>query len=304
MKKLITILLLSFFAFTLFAIDDTSVTGESSVSSAELFATYLADAQNGNADACYNISLCYQYGYLDIEPDNEKAVYWAHKAADLGVSDAMADLGIYYLSLENDWEKAKQYFEQAAKLKNPVAYYMMGLAYSKEINVNKKLNKGIANLKKASKLGYAQADYQLAFIYYIEKKDNKHAFQYFSKAAEGGIVNAQVQLGIMYDSGIGTAVNKIKSLEWYEKAALQGNIQGMIAYGFELLIGEYLEQDSERGLNYLLYAGENGIPEEKKLAFDTLEFVYEQGIGVEQDSDKASEYHQKSILWTNQINSN
>lgn len=262
----------------------------------EKFDAIMAKAENGDTKAIYDVSLCYQYGYLDVEPDNEKAVLWAQKAADAGVSDALVDLGVYYLYFENDWDKASAHFEKAAKQKNAKGYYMLGLCYANALNVPKDIKKGIDNLKKASKLGFPQADYQLGMLYYNSddvKQDIKASFKYILKAAEGGIVEAQSMVGSMYWQGFGTAEDKKKGYEWYEKAAQQGDIKGMCVCGLELLAGELVEQDSERGLAYLLYVAQNGNAEEKAVAFGELGFVYEEGLGVEVDEVRAQYYYQK-----------
>lgn len=283
MKKIFLLVLAFLSAFFLFA--------------NEQFDRTLAAAEAGNPEACYDVSLCYQNGYLEVEPDNEKAIYWAQKAADAGISDADVDIGVYYLYFENDWEKASSHFEKAAKDKNAKGYYMLGLCYTNALSVPKDIKKGIDNLKKASKLGFPQADYQLGMLYYNSddvKQDIKATFKYISKAAEGGIVEAQSMLGSMYWQGFGTAEDKKKGYEWYEKAALQGDIHGLITCGLELCAGELVEQDVKTGLYFLQYACENGDKEKKAVAYNVLGFVYEQGLGVDADLEKANYYYQIS----------
>ena len=283
MKKILLLIHVFMSAFFLFA--------------NEQFDRTLAAAESGNPKACYDVSLCYQYGYLDVEPNNEKAVYWAQKAADAGISDAMVDLGVYYLYFENDWEKASSNFEKAAKLNNANAYYMLGLCYTHELNVKKNIKKGISNFKKASKMGACQAAYELGMLYYEGnevKQDSKLALSYFEKAAEAGLVDAQAMAGGMYWQGVGTKEDKSKGYEWYEKAALQGNMDGLITCGLELCAGELVEQDVNTGLYFLQYACENGDKEKKAIAYNVLGFIYEQGLGVEVDSEKANYFYQIS----------
>lgn len=282
MKKTLLLINLFMSAFFLFA--------------NEQFDRTLAAAEAGNPEACYDVSLCYQNGYLEVEPDNEKAIYWAQKAADAGISDADVDIGGYYLYFENDWKKASSHFEKAAKDKNAKGYYMLGLCYTNGLNIPKDIKKGIDNLKMASKLGFPQADYQLGMLYYNSddvKQDIKATFKYISKAAEGGIVEAQSMLGSMYWQGFGTKEDKKKGYEWFEKAAEQGNVHGMCVCGLELLAGVLVEQDTERGLSYLYYAVQNGNAEEKSVALGELGFVYEQGFGVDVDEVKAQYYYSK-----------
>lgn len=163
----------------------------------EEFDRMVQAAESGNPTACYNVSLCYQYGYLDVVPDNEQAVTWAKRAAAFGVSDAMVDLGIYYVTFEDDWKTAKKYFKQAAKLENANAFYMMGYCYANALGVKKDIKRGIKNYEKASERGCPAADYQLGRLYYTGEEvpeDTEAALRYFFKVAEGGDTDAQAVL--------------------------------------------------------------------------------------------------------------
>ena len=283
MKKILLLINLFMSAFFLFANEE--------------FDRIMAEAEKGNPDALYDVSLCYQNGYLEVEPNNEKAIYWAQKAADAGISDADVDIGVYYLYFENDWEKASSHFEKAAKQKNAKGYYMLGLCYTHALNVPKDIKKGIKNLKKASDIGFPQADYQLGMLYYNSddvKQDIKATYKYMLKAAEGDIAEAQAIIASMYWQGFGVAEDKLKGYEWYEKAALQGNMDGLITCGLELCAGELVEQDVKTGLYFLQYACENGDKEKKAVAYNVLGFVYEQGLGVDADLEKANYYYQIS----------
>ncbi|MBQ7158139.1 MAG: sel1 repeat family protein [Treponema sp.] len=262
----------------------------------EKFDSLLASAESGNADACYDLSLCYQNGYFDVEKDTEKFIYWAQKAANAGNSDAMADLGIHYLTIENDWKTAKKYLDMSIKQQNPRGFYMYGYCYSNAVGVKKDIKKGIDNYQRASSLGYTMADYQLGEIYYIGTdvpQDEAKAFTYFLKAAESGDAEAQAQVGYMYEKGVGVTADRAKSFEWNEKAALQGNTRGMLSCGIDLMQGKVVPRDSERGLSYLLQITEGPDTSEKKYAYDMLHMVYRFGIGVKADPQKAKEYKQK-----------
>lgn len=57
---------------------------------------------------------------------------------------------------------------------------------------------------------YASGDYDLAF-------------QEFTKAAEQGDINAQYNLGVMYEHGHGVEQSDLKAGEWYQLAADNGH---------------------------------------------------------------------------------
>ena len=63
---------------------------------------------------------------------------------------------------------------------------------------------------------YAKGDYTLAF-------------QEFRKAAEEGDMNAQYNLGVMYEHGQGVKQSDLKAAEWYQKAADNGHPEAPMA---------------------------------------------------------------------------
>ena len=53
--------------------------------------------------------------------------------------------------------------------------------------------------------------------------DKEKAVEWYTKAAEQGDSNAQCNLGYCYDNGDGVTMDKEKAVEWLTKAAEQGN---------------------------------------------------------------------------------
>lgn len=56
-----------------------------------------------------------------------------------------------------------------------------------------------------------------------EKGDYKVAFAEFTKAADAGDMNAQYNLGVMYEHGHGVKQSDLKASEWYQLAADNGH---------------------------------------------------------------------------------
>ena len=56
-----------------------------------------------------------------------------------------------------------------------------------------------------------------------QKGDYATAFREFRQLAELGHLKAQVQMGIMYEMGLGTEKDYSEAAKWYQKAAIQGN---------------------------------------------------------------------------------
>ncbi|ATG91281.1 tetratricopeptide repeat protein [Methylomonas koyamae] len=83
------------------------------------------------------------------------------------------------------------------------------------------------NIKQAAEQGNALAQAKLASRFLLgrdgEPKDEQQAAHWMEKAANQGLVDAQVALAAMYDRGLGVTSDRDKATQWYEKAAAQGH---------------------------------------------------------------------------------
>ena len=73
--------------------------------------------------------------------------------------------------------------------------------------------------KSASMVGSREADFLLGFLYDGVLQNDKEALFFFTKAALSGHVQAQVNVGLKYEKGEGTSVDKEKAVYWYTLAA-------------------------------------------------------------------------------------
>ena len=109
---------------------------------------------------------------------------------------------------------------------------------------------------------------------------NRRAFKLFSPLAEQGIPYAQYIIGMMHGSGRGTAQDYVKAIEWYRKAAEQGNADAQSSLGRILRYGkEGVPQDYVEAAPWLLKASEQG----DWAAQSTLADMYKKGQGVPKD---------------------
>jgi len=54
-------------------------------------------------------------------------------------------------------------------------------------------------------------------------QDNKSAVEWYRKAAEQGLAEAQRNLGAMYTEGIGVSIDLVQAYKWFNLAVLAGN---------------------------------------------------------------------------------
>ena len=80
--------------------------------------------------------------------------------------------------------------------------------------------------EKAAQGGQAEALYELSRCYENSigcTEDKSKAFQLCLSAAEKGVEKAQYRVGCCYEHGIGTETNIDQALFWYEEAQKNGN---------------------------------------------------------------------------------
>lgn len=91
------------------------------------------------------------------------------------------------------------------------------------------------DIQQLAETGDALGQAKLASLYLLGRNgvtvDNQKAAVWMKKAAEQGLVNAQVILAAMYDRGMGIKGNKKQATEWYEKAAKQGHTTSLAILG-------------------------------------------------------------------------
>ena len=82
------------------------------------------------------------------------------------------------------------------------------------------------------------------------KTKAQEKFEDWKKAAEAGIPEGQVLLGICYFNGAGVAENKEESVKWLRKAAEQGNADAQYALGVCYVIGIGVPKDTEESVKW------------------------------------------------------
>ena len=120
-----------------------------------------------------------------------------------------------------DFDKALDFYQQAANAGMSVAMYNMAFVYERQQNYSA----AIEWYRKA--LYYINDDdgdisFRLACCY-RNIRDYNNAFKYMKTAANHGHADAMTVLGNIYYTGFGVNVNKQKALELYKKAAEKGN---------------------------------------------------------------------------------
>ena len=240
--------------------------------------------------------------------DSTKVMIEKAKAGDAAAQNT---LGVWYYmgkdSIKQDYKQALQWWARSAKQENVDAIGNMAMCYQLGRGIQqdsamavqlyeaaiKKGNKGIIpqHEKIIKNTGSVFSSLLLRDCYIKGlgvKKDPKKANYYQEVAAKGGHVDSQFALGLYCLNG----KQADKAVEWFKKAAAQGNVGAIYYYGYLLFNGMGITQDKSNGIKYLVLASKKGFP----TADYQLGIIYRDGNGVEKNTEKAFEYIKKAAL--------
>jgi uncharacterized protein len=135
---------------------------------------------------------------------------------------------------------------------------------------------------RAADLGDAEAQYVsggMLFKGMGAPRDINRAFRLLYQAAINGQSSAVSEqlVGQAFLLGAGLPKNYAKAIDWYTKAADNGNLEAQNELGFLYFIGKGVEQDIDKGGAYFLMAARGGLP----VAQYNVGIMYATGRGVE-----------------------
>lgn len=115
---------------------------------------------------------------------------------------------------------------------------------------------------------------------------DKTSLIFLQPVAEAGNVWAQARLGWMYESGLGIAKNYDLAIQWYEKAADQGDMVAQQSLGQMYRYGKYdggVKKDYVKALKWFRLSAEQG----NRMSQQHMGDMYKQGLGVKQSDIEA-----------------
>lgn len=273
---------------------------------------YQQAAEQGYARAQRLLGLCYEKG-IGIPEDKCKAVHWYKKAAEQDNKIAQRWLAMcfeYGDGVEADISQAIEWYLRAIENDDDISRVYLASIYLNEYFYDEEkarfaldyLQIAIKHLEKNSFL-YCLSCYMLARYYehgYLVERNLEMAFNYYKNAAEGGITEAMLSLANCYESGLGTAVDKVKAVVWYEKSAenITDNMDKAECYlTIANITNEHLDEEKSKQFYQMAYAlylqeSEKGNAE----AYLQLGLLSYKGKGCEKDYVKAFECFEKANI--------
>ncbi|KAG0231485.1 hypothetical protein BGW42_000237, partial [Actinomortierella wolfii] len=122
------------------------------------------------------------------------------------------------------------------------------------------------------------------------EKSNVETVEWYTKAANQGDPGAQYNFGMMYDRGQGVGQSDAKAIEWYTKAANQGNANAQNNLGWMYRDGRGVEPSDEKAVEWYTKAANQGHAD----AQFNLGWMYGCGRGVNMSDEKAVEWYTKA----------
>jgi uncharacterized protein len=149
-------------------------------------------------------------------------------------------------------------------------------------------------LKAGAKGGDPMAQYALGWVlrHRQEGKDLELAIQWWSKAANAGLLIAQVNLGGLYLTGTQTGPNPKKAFKWYLAAATNGHVSSMTVVASMYGHGHGTRQSMEEAFNWTRKGALNG----DAFAQSRLAEMYSRGSGTKRNRTEEVYWCRKSIV--------
>jgi len=122
------------------------------------------------------------------------------------------------------------------------------------------------------------------------QKDIERAIHLFKYAALSGNVDAQLLLGLMYQSGIDIPTDYKQAQTWFKQAAAQGNSDAQLFLGLIYSSGKGVKKDYAQALSWFHKAAQQNNP----AAEFSLGIMYTKSLGVPQDIDQALFWFRKA----------
>jgi hypothetical protein len=148
----------------------------------------------------------------------------------------------------------------------------------------------IRDFRPLAENGNGDAQYNLGIMY--DKglgvpTDSTIAAGWYRKAAKLGIIDAQCDLGILYMEGRGVPNDDAAAAAWFRRAADRADARSQHYLARMYLLGRGVPQNYKEGLKWDLQAAGQGFPD----AQQDLGTIYSEGNGVPKDAVEAIRWY-------------
>ncbi|MBP5282664.1 MAG: toll/interleukin-1 receptor domain-containing protein [Lachnospiraceae bacterium] len=216
----------------------------------------------GATEAYCNIGYICKRGTDKVPADLQEAMRWYQLGAAAGSPECMFNIG-FNLSEQGDEENAMAWFLKAADMGSVDAHRMLGVYYLEGTNVTKDEGKAFDYFLAAADLGDVDSMEVVVEDYFYGKmgqqKNYAEALRYALKGAEKGSVNCMHYCGKIYAKGLDVEQDESLAAQYFTKAAEGGSVDAMEEYGELLLLADDgFVRNVEQGILWLEEADRRG----------------------------------------------
>lgn len=247
---------------------------------------YLKQAAEGkNAQAMYELGIRTIAG-CGVKANQQVGLSLIRQAAKKDNADAL-----YYLA-EIEYHESPQTafkrYRKAAQSGHIVAMYELACCYRQGHGTKQNHKQEFKWLKQAAENGhvYAMCDVAAEYNRRASTPENDEQYRYWMhRAAEYGDSLAMQNLGFYYWPYFRNAANTdmTQSIEWFSKAAHEGEAKSWFALGRIYGVGNEIEQDVDKAFHCYKNAADGGC--EDAYIYAGMHYLY--GIGTEADPRQA-----------------
>lgn len=249
-----------------------------------------------NAKAQYMLGLMYFHGQ-GVEIDRKKAYYWFTQAAGPAAPQANRILGIY---AENgiigpiDLKLALEKYEEAARCNDSVAQQLLGSLYFSGRGTRQSYEEALKWYLRSAEQKNPEAAFNIGFMHMEGmgcQKNPQEGISWLKKASLWGDGKAEYYLGRYSFLGKGMKKDIIQARKHLERAIELGYEPALMDLAETWLIKDSGKTDGEKAIELFLKAAANG----DAAGFFRAGMVYEYGVDVEINLEKAEELYERSV---------
>jgi TPR repeat protein len=236
-------------------------------------------AEAGDAGAQLALAKAYEEGN-GVAQSDEQAALWYRKAADLGNAEAQNNLGTSYWSgrgVERDKQEAVKWYLKSARQKYPPALFNVAVAYYNGEGVP-----AADNIKAYAWFLLAQEAGSQAATDGVQRLE--------SGMKMGGVDEGLLTIAEMYENGEDVDQDYGEAAKWYRKAAEKGVLRAQVELARMLIRGQGIPQDFSGALHWCeVAANKDFLP-----GMYCVGTVYRDALGVPKDSANAFKWFQRA----------
>ena len=222
----------------------------------------------------------------------EARAIWS-KLAYSGDVDAQFNLGTIYengLGVEADAEQAARWYRAAASRRVDLARLALARLQRTGALELEPDEDQIKLLETAARRGLAEAQYELGVAYdrgLGVTQNHATAAGWYQRAAEQGLTDAQYNLATLFDEGLGTPRDFEQAREWYTRAADAGEARAMNNLGYIYEKGLTGVRNYGKAVVWYRRAAHEGLA----IAQSNLAALHYLGRGVPRDFEQAYRWY-------------